>query len=87
MIRGMVAKEKLLEWGVEDGWEPLCKFLDKPVPDIPFPQTNNAAGFADRIEALEKKWYYTSVRNQALCFWTLVGGAVAGWKVYSRMKR
>lgn len=25
MVRGMVPKEKLLEWSVEDGWEPLCK--------------------------------------------------------------
>ena len=23
-----------------EGWEPLCKFLDKPVPDIPFPKEN-----------------------------------------------
>lgn len=25
MIRGLVPKENLLEWSVEDGWEPLCK--------------------------------------------------------------
>jgi hypothetical protein len=25
MIRGMVPKDHLLEWAVEDGWEPLCK--------------------------------------------------------------
>lgn len=25
MVRGMVPKENLLEWTVEDGWEPLCK--------------------------------------------------------------
>lgn len=25
MIRGMVPKKRLLEWSVEDGWEPLCK--------------------------------------------------------------
>lgn len=25
MVRGMVPKENLLEWSVEDGWEPLCK--------------------------------------------------------------
>jgi hypothetical protein len=24
MVRGMVPKENLLEWSVEDGWEPLC---------------------------------------------------------------
>jgi hypothetical protein len=25
MVRGMVPNDKLLEWSVEDGWEPLCK--------------------------------------------------------------
>lgn len=25
-----------------EGWEPLCAFLDKPVPDRPFPKSNTA---------------------------------------------
>lgn len=25
MIRGLVPKDRLLEWSVEDGWEPLCE--------------------------------------------------------------
>ena len=33
-------KEKLLTFDVRDGWEPLCKFLDKPVPNVPFPNSN-----------------------------------------------
>lgn len=24
-IQGVVAEDRLLEWSVEDGWEPLCK--------------------------------------------------------------
>jgi hypothetical protein len=31
MIRGLVGRERLLEWTVEDGWEPLCEFLGKPI--------------------------------------------------------
>lgn len=31
MIRGLVPKERLLEWSVEDGWEPLCKVCRKCV--------------------------------------------------------
>lgn len=45
MIRGLVPKEKLLEWNVEDGWEPLCKFLEKVVPNEPFPHANKASGW------------------------------------------
>jgi hypothetical protein len=25
MIRGMVPKDRLFEWAVEDGWDPLCQ--------------------------------------------------------------
>jgi sulfotransferase family protein len=34
---------------VSDGWEPLCGFLDSPVPEIPFPHLNDSREFADRI--------------------------------------
>ncbi|XP_077973142.1 uncharacterized protein LOC144428164 [Styela clava] len=37
-------KTKLLFFNVKDGWEPLCKFLDVPVPDEPFPHTNFKGG-------------------------------------------
>jgi len=39
-IRGSVAKERLLEWKVQDGWVPLCEFLEKPVPEVEFPSGN-----------------------------------------------
>lgn len=31
-VRAMVPKERLLSFDLKDGWEPLCKFLGKPVP-------------------------------------------------------
>mmetsp|Transcript_62790 Transcript_62790/g.138137 ORF Transcript_62790/g.138137 Transcript_62790/m.138137 type:complete len:266 (-) Transcript_62790:2-799(-) len=33
----MIPPEKLLVFNLTDGWEPLCKFLDVPVPSEPFP--------------------------------------------------
>ena len=33
-------KEDLLIYRLGDGWEPLCKFLGKPVPEEPFPHMN-----------------------------------------------
>ena len=36
-----VPKDKLLVWNVEEGWEPLCKFLGVPVPQSPFPRVND----------------------------------------------
>ena len=33
-VKALVPKEKLLVYKIGDGWEPLCKFLGKPVPGI-----------------------------------------------------
>ena len=48
-VQQTVPSDRLLVWSVSEGWEPLCRFLDVPVPDAPFPQTNDAAQFADRL--------------------------------------
>lgn len=75
MIRGLLRsrgeEHRLLEWYVEDGWEPLCRFLGKDVPkDTPFPRTNDAAGFGGRFNALLKQHAMRAMRNMAL----VVGG-------------
>jgi sulfotransferase family protein len=41
---------QLLVFDVKQGWEPLCRFLDVPVPtDEPFPHLNDAASFHQRV--------------------------------------
>ena len=44
----MVPPEQLLVWNVKQGWEPLCTFLDKPVPDCPVPRENMKAELIDK---------------------------------------
>jgi len=39
-IISSIPPERLLVFKVQEGWEPLCDFLDLPVPDIPFPHVN-----------------------------------------------
>lgn len=34
----VVSHEKLMIYNVSDGWEPLCRFLGRPIPDRPFPR-------------------------------------------------
>lgn len=67
MIRGMVPKERLLEWYIEDGWEPLCKFLGKPMPDEEFPHANAATGgWKAREEQCNKRWVERAFVNLVL---------------------
>ncbi len=44
-VRAHVPAEKLLVFDVAQGWEPLCAFLDVPVPDTAFPHHNLRADF------------------------------------------
>lgn len=44
-----IAPERLLVYRPGDGWEPLCRFLDVPVPDEEFPHLNDTAEFRARI--------------------------------------
>ena len=40
-VKSVVPKDQLLVFDVREGWEPLCTFLDLPIPDIPFPNVND----------------------------------------------
>ena len=40
LVKNTVPKENLLVWNLKEGWEPLCKFLDVPIPDVPVPRDN-----------------------------------------------
>ena len=42
-------KERLLVFDVAQGWEPLCEFLELPVPGDPFPLTNTTQEFLQRM--------------------------------------
>jgi len=48
-VRATVPSNRLLEWRPGDGWNPLCRALDLPVPEEPFPHTNTTAEFVARL--------------------------------------
>lgn len=39
-VREFIPADRLLVLDVAEGWEPLCRFLDVPVPPTPFPRTH-----------------------------------------------
>lgn len=42
-VRENVPPERLHVSELKDGWAPLCKILDVPVPDEPYPRANDSA--------------------------------------------
>jgi hypothetical protein len=44
-VRRTIAPERLLEFEVSQGWDPLCAFLGLPVPAEAFPRSNSREEF------------------------------------------
>ncbi|ORY67540.1 P-loop containing nucleoside triphosphate hydrolase protein [Pseudomassariella vexata] len=66
-------KDRLLVMELKEGWEPLARFLGKPVPEEPFPRANDA----DSAEQTAKK-----VFGKVLKIWVGMF-TVAGVGVYA----
>ena len=47
-VKAVIPAERLLIYRAGQGWEPLCRFLDLPVPDEPYPFQNTRAEFVAR---------------------------------------
>jgi sulfotransferase family protein len=54
-VMAAIPPERLLVYNVGDGWEPLCRFLDCPVPDTPFPRANSTADFQELLHRLQEE--------------------------------
>lgn len=48
-VEAAIAPERLLVFDVAQGWEPLCAFLEVPVPDQPFPRRNDPTEYWDDL--------------------------------------
>jgi hypothetical protein len=57
-----VPAERLLVWDPKEGWDPLCEFLEMPVPEQPLPHVNDTENFQKNlimgpaIEAINCWW-------------------------------
>lgn len=78
MVRGLVPEGRRLEWSVEDGWQPLCRFLGKDIPDDPFPHANAAAGWAGQESKLMTRYFKGAVKN--LVFLVVAAGSGFLWR-------
>lgn len=66
-----VPADRLLVYEVKQGWQPLCEFLERPVPDGSFPRVNETEEFNRDIDS--RRW--SSIRPVLL---STLGVAAAG---------
>lgn len=78
-IQEIVPPDQLLMYNLSDGWEPLCRFLGKPVPDVSFPNLNELAMLKLRIIERQKGQAIQAVFR--LLRWTISAGVlgIASW--------
>ena len=85
LVRRLVPPGRLLVFDLADGWAPLCAFLGRPVPAVPFPRVNESAQF-DEVQrkvlmlhwAAFKRLYGRWVVAAAAA--VVVGVAAASWQ-------
>ena len=49
-VKALIPADRLLVYDVSEGWEPLCRFLGKPVPADVFPRTNDRMEFWELVK-------------------------------------
>lgn len=72
-VKAAVPAGQLLVFSVAEGWEPLCKFLGKPVPATPFPNVNDKGHFTSKLN---------TIKVIVCALYTFIGGGLLGLAVY-----
>lgn len=52
LVRKVCPPERLLEFKLGSGWDPLCKFLGTEVPEVPYPNVNDKELFVGLHKAV-----------------------------------
>eukprot|EP00009_Paramoeba_aestuarina_P001022 CAMPEP_0201516584 /NCGR_PEP_ID=MMETSP0161_2-20130828/7880_1 /ASSEMBLY_ACC=CAM_ASM_000251 /TAXON_ID=180227 /ORGANISM="Neoparamoeba aestuarina, Strain SoJaBio B1-5/56/2" /LENGTH=257 /DNA_ID=CAMNT_0047913775 /DNA_START=144 /DNA_END=917 /DNA_ORIENTATION=+ len=75
-VQEKVPEDRLLVFNVKEGWEPLCKFLGKPVPDQPFPRVNETKDIEKAVQvfrAITYLWIPAGVSFLSFILWFFLG--------------
>lgn len=67
-VKTVVPPERLLIHAPQDGWEPLCAFLGKPVPAEPYPHANESAELKRMIRIMDTIRYLPHLIGLAAAF-------------------
>ena len=78
-VKATIPMEKLLIFNVKEGWVPLCHFLGKEIPSVPFPHVNETAEI-NRATAIMKILTYTWIPMLSVC-------AAGAYHIYEIFRR
>ena len=82
-IRRVCPPDRLLNFRLEDGWGPLCEFLGKKNPGVPFPRVNERAAMVGKVREFQRRRMLVVLRK-----WAFVAASVwAGWLAVGWVRR
>lgn len=61
-----VSSSRILMYNITDGWEPLCRFLNVPVPAENFPRTNGMDDFKKKVDIIGTGRYLPKVKLEQI---------------------
>jgi len=76
-VRAIVPPSQLLVFKVGDGWENLCEFLDKQVPEHPFPKENVGGAKGNIVDKFVKFGIQNQIRKEFRRSMLLLGTGLA----------
>jgi hypothetical protein len=80
-VRILVPAERRLEYKMGSGWEPLCAFLGKEVPDVPFPRVNDRQSHKADMKVSREKGIQNIMKVVLWCG-SGIGVSVALWRFF-----
>lgn len=80
-VRRIVPKDRLLEFRLKEGWEPMCKFLGKEIPSGPFPHINESSEFDERTELIARHAMIRGSKRLLTLFAFIAVAWVFVWKI------
>lgn len=79
-IREVTPAGRLLEYQLGSGWEPLCQFLGKPVPEEAFPRVNESAAMEEKIQGVVRQGMRSILVNGMMYGVPVAAALVASWR-------
>lgn len=79
-VRSITPRERLLEYRLGSGWQPLCKFLGiQDVPEVEFPRVNESAALEETMKQFLRRGVRSAMWHFGVYACPVVVGLVAWW--------
>ena len=84
LVKRMTPSERLFKFQLEDGWEPLCKFLEKPIPNVEFPRVNESAALSEKIGLIARRGIMNALGVSLKLLLPIAVLTIAWWIAHAR---